>query len=302
MAAGMAGAMTSPAQAIAGRAPLRWRVGDVKITRYWELDIGPLKPTEWFSEATPANVATIPWLHPHFADAQGRIVLAVASYLLETPTKRIVVDTGIGRLAAPGFPILGRATKAPRDAMTAAGYGPNDIDDVILTHLHFDHVGGATILANQVAMPAYPRARYLVTTPEFAYWRAQKPATDGGKIFAAAVQPLVSARQLDAVSPDHQVTPEVRLISSPGHTPGHASVHIASRGREAVITGDMLHHPVQFAYLSPGMDQDQKLGANTRRTLFAQFAERKTLVIGSHFAEPTAGRVERAGAGYRFVV
>jgi glyoxylase-like metal-dependent hydrolase (beta-lactamase superfamily II) len=186
--------------------------------------------------------------------------------------------------------------------MAAAGYGPNDIDHVVLTHLHFDHVGGATILTNQVATPAYPRARYLVTQPEFAYWRAQKPATDGGKIFAAAVQPLAAARQLDTVSADRQVTPEVRLLSSPGHTPGHASVHIASRGHEAVITGDMLHHPVQFAYLSPGMDQDQKLGANTRRTLFAQFADRKTLVIGSHFAEPTAGHVERVGAAYRFVV
>ena len=302
IAAGMVGAVASPTQAMAGRVPLRWRVGDVEITRYWELDIGPLEPTEWFPEATPANVAAIPWLHPHFVDAQGRIVLSVASFLVETPTKRIVVDTGIGRLAAPGFPILRRADMTPRNAMAGAGYAPGDIDVVVLTHLHFDHVGGATILANQLATPAFPRARYLVTQPEFAYWRAQKAGTFGGKIFADAVQPIVNARRLDAVSADRQVTPEVRLLSSPGHTPGHVSVHIASRGHEAVITGDMLHHPVQFAYLSPGMDQDQKLGANTRRTLFAQFAERKTLVIGSHFAEPTAGRVERVGAAYRFVV
>jgi len=119
---------------------------------------------------------------------------------------------------------------------------------------------------------------------------------------ADSVQPILDAGLAELVEMDHRISPEVRLVPSVGHTPGHVCVAIESEGEKAVITGDMTHHPVQMAYpdWSPAFDTDRKVSADTRARLFGEWADAPILVIGTHYAAPTAGRVVRDGAVFRF--
>ena len=121
-------------------------------------------------------------------------------------------------------------------------------------------------------------------------------------MFEAAVRPIARTGRLQMTDEALQLTDEVSLVPTPGHTPGHFSVLISSRRQQAVISGDMLHHPVQFAFLDHGMDQDETNGAASRREWLSKVAERNGLLIGSHFPAPTAGRVRRTGNAYEFVV
>jgi glyoxylase-like metal-dependent hydrolase (beta-lactamase superfamily II) len=119
-----------------------------------------------------------------------------------------------------------------------------------------------------------------------------------------SVRPIVDAGLADLVDPDHRLTGEVWLESTPGHTPGHVSVRIRSRGEDAIITGDMTHHPCQLAHpeWAANVDWDPKMSTETRRAFYARYADRPVLVIGTHFATPTAGRIVRDGDAYRLDV
>ena len=171
------------------------------------------------------------------------------------------------------------------------------------THLHVDHVGWNTKWENGRWVPTFPNARYLWHRAEYEYWAAND---DGayGPVVQESVLPVVEAGLVDLVEPTHAVTDEVRLEPTLGHTPGHVSVHITSRGEEAVITGDLMHHPAQCAHPEwrSSADFDAEQAERTRRDFLARYADRPVLVIGTHFATPTAGRIVRDGATYRFAV
>jgi glyoxylase-like metal-dependent hydrolase (beta-lactamase superfamily II) len=278
---------------------LVWQIGDIRIARIWELDCGPLDPLRWFPDATRKHLAQIGWLHPAFVDANGAIVLSIPVILIEMPNRRILVDTGLGTLPLPGFPVLRRSAVSARQTLAAMGTPPDRIDTVIHTHLHADHVGGDTIGEHGHLQAAYPRARFVIQRREFDYWRGQKPDSFGGMVFARTVGPLARQGSVDLVDGTSNIAPGIALVPSPGHTPGHMSVRVASQGKEALITGDMIHHPLQLAYPDRGMDLDEKQGAATRRALLSDAADRKVLMIGTHFPSPAAGLVVRDGSAFR---
>ena len=119
-----------------------------------------------------------------------------------------------------------------------------------------------------------------------------------------SVRPIIDAGLADLVAMDHRITPEVFLEPTPGHTPGHVSVRISSKGEDAVITGDLMHHPVQCA--EPGwasnFDTDADAARSTRRAFLERYANRPVLVLGTHFATPTGGRIIRDAGAFRFAV
>ena len=172
---------------------------------------------------------------------------------------------------------------------------------VICTHMHVDHVGWNTMLVDGKFVPPFPNARYLLGRVEFEHWSAEGDAEQQA-ILADSVQPILDAGLAEFVGLDYVVSPNVRLIPTTGHPPGHVSVLIESDGETAVITGDMSHHPCQMAHpdWSPSFDSDKKAAAVTRARMFAEWADASHLVIGTHYAEPTAGRVRREGAAFRF--
>jgi glyoxylase-like metal-dependent hydrolase (beta-lactamase superfamily II) len=277
----------------------RWRIGDVTVTKVLELEAtGGSRFI--LPDATPEAVRTISWLRPHFADATGRLRMSVHALVVETPSRRIVVDTCIGNDKARAIPTWNRMRGPFLHDLEAAGHAPASIDTVVCTHLHVDHVGWNTTLVDGRWVPTFTAARYLMGRTEFAYWRSRQAEDDHRAAFVDSVQPVWDAGLVDLVEIDHRVCPEVRLEATPGHTPGHVSVRITSRGEDALISGDFVHHPCQLARLDwpSSADHDPDLARRTRRETFARLADAGTLFIGTHFAGPSAGRVVRDGDGF----
>ena len=282
----------------------KWKVGDVTITKIVELEAtGGSKFL--LPQATPEAVEPYAWMKPHFVDEEGRLKMSVQALVVETPSRRIIVDTCIGNdkdgRRVPHWNNL----QGPflRD-LAAAGYTPDDIDTVLCTHLHVDHVGWNTMLVDGKWVPTFPKARYLMGRAEFDYWRTQREQEEQRVVFADSVQPVFDAGLVDLVETDHGVCDEVSLTPTLGHTPGHVSIRISSRGEEALITGDFIHHPCQMARpdWAAEVDYDKTQSTATRREVFSRLAGTPTLVIGTHFAAPTAGRIVRDGDAFRFEV
>ena len=181
-----------------------------------------------------------------------------------------------------------------------AGFATEDVDTVLCTHMHVDHVGWNTRLVDGRWAPTFDNARYLYAEKEWAHWREQSQE-EYGPVIEDSVQPIFDAGLADLVAEDAAVNDEVRLEPTPGHTPGHVSVHIASRGEEAVITGDMIHHPCQIVHpdWSTTADTDQEAAAKTRQAFINRYADRPVLIIGTHFAGPTAGHLRKDGNTWR---
>ena len=165
---------------------------------------------------------------------------------------------------------------------------------MLCTHLHVDHVGWNTKLVGGKWVPTFANARYVFGKTEYEYWRDHSDEPDKVAVFNDSVKPIADAGKADLVASDHQLTDEITLIPTPGHSPGHMSIHIKSDGEEGLLTGDVAHHPCQMAHLdwSSTADSDPKQSAVTRRELFSRFADTPTLVIGGHF---NAGHIRRDG-------
>ena len=281
--------------------PLRWRVGAVTITRVPELEVTGgsrfLLP-----EATPDAILPIAWLRPHFADETGRLRMSIHALVIETADRRILVDTCLGNdKQSRRIPAWNDRHGPFLADLAAVGFPPDTIDTVLCTHLHVDHVGWNTMFVDGRWVPTFPQARYLMGRIEYHHWRDHSEREDHRAIFADSVAPVFAAGLVDLVETDHVLTPDIDLIPSPGHTPGHVSVRIRSGGETALITGDFLHHPCQMACPHWGTTADSDVAAAraTRRRLLAELADTPTLVIGTHFATPTAGHVMRDGDAWR---
>jgi glyoxylase-like metal-dependent hydrolase (beta-lactamase superfamily II) len=283
---------------------LHWKVGDVTVTKVVELEATGgsrfLLP-----QATPEAVLPMTWLQPHFADANGRLRMSIHALVVETPTRRIVVDTCLGNDKTGRRIPHWNDMRGPFLAdLEAAGYPRGSIDTVLCTHLHVDHVGWNTMLVDGRWVPTFPHARYLYGRTEFAHWSTVEGRPDMQAIMADSVMPVFDAGLVDLVETDAHICEEISLVPTPGHTPGHVSVRIASSGEEALITGDFMHHPVQIARpdWTSTADSDPAQGIETRLSMFDRLAGAPVLVIGTHFAGATAGHIVRDGASFRLVV
>jgi len=283
----------------------KWQVGDVTITRVVE-DIDDEIMGMVVPQATPEALAEIEWLRPHFVNEAGSAVLSIHALLLETPGRRIVVDTCLGNDKERMLPGWHMRSGSFLEDLGHAGFAPSAVDTVLCTHLHVDHVGWNTRWDGEAErwIPTFPNARYLIGRTEWEHWDHDPEAEAVGPVLTDSVRPVFDAGLAELVESDHRVCEEVRLAPTPGHTPGHVSVWIESRGERAVITGDMIHHPCQIArtgWSSP-VDTDGVQSAATRDALLQECADQPILMIGTHFHEPTAGRVVRVDDGYRLDV
>jgi glyoxylase-like metal-dependent hydrolase (beta-lactamase superfamily II) len=279
---------------------LCWTIGDVTVTRIVESETA-LPPEGLLPEATAEALASHrEWLRPGFLDADGNFVLSIHALVIEAGERRILVDTCVGEHVVPGFEML-RPDGSFLEDLAVAGFPRESIDTVLCTHLHFDHVGWNTMKDGDRWVPTFPNARYLFARSEVEHWQAEEDAPFAST-FAGAVAPVLEAGLADLVETDHRVCDEVWLEPSPGHTPGHVCVHIGSRGERAFITGDMTHHPVQWAEVDWKMpaDTDSAQAAATRRRVIEDHAGADTLVIGTHYAAPTAGHLVRGESGVWF--
>lgn len=279
---------------------MQWTVGRVKITNV--LEIGATGGTRFIlPQATPQEAQKMPWLVPHYANAEGRLRLNVQSWIVETPTNRIIVDTCIGNdKTNRSVPAWNGLSKPFLNDLAAAGYPADTIDTVICTHLHIDHVGWNTKLVDGKWVPTFTNARYLFGKTEYDHWAAHSPEGEHKAVFEDSVQPIVDAGYADLIGSDHRIGDEVSLIATPGHSPGHMSILVTSAGQQALLTGDVAHHPCQMAHLdwSSTADSDPVQSIEARKMLFSRFADTPTLVFGGHY-DP--GHIVRDGDAFRLI-
>jgi len=277
-------------------------LGAIRIERVVEWT-GPTRPTWLLPDATKEAVAAHrDWLAPHFLDERGRFLMSIHAFLVRAPGLVVLVDTCVGNDKPRQNPTWSMMQTAFLADLAAVGVTPEAVDVVLCTHLHVDHVGWNTRRVDGRWVPTFPRARYLFARQEWAHWSSVLEA-ETPTIMADSVRPVIDAGQAELVEMTHRISPELALEPTPGHTPGHVSLSIRAGGREAVITGDLMHHPVQCAEpWASSFDTDAEAARATRRAFCARSADSGRLVLGTHFASPTAGRIVAHGDAWRFVV
>jgi len=279
---------------------LRWEIGAVTISRVVEIE-GPSRGTFFFEEATPERLLQHAWLRPHFVTDDGRAIASIHCFVVQSEGRTIVVDTCVGNDKPREVKNWHLRQGRFLEDLAEAGFTRERIDTVLCTHLHVDHVGWNTMLKDGKWAPTFPNARYLFGRKEWEYWSKASEASDRD-VQNDSVRPILDANLADLVAMDHRITSEVYLEPTPGHTPGHVSVRITSKGEEAVITGDLMHHPVQCAEpaWAARFDVDPDAARRTRRAFLERHADQPVFVLGTHFSTPTGGRIVRDGKIFRF--
>ena len=275
------------------------KIGDIEVWRILEINAPFLSPEELWPDAGPEVREVIERHVPGGIDAAtGGLILPVQGFLLKTPQHIVLVDACVGNDKTNRLPDWHKRSSGRfMAALTAAGVGPEDIDFVLCTHLHTDHVGWNTQLVDGRWVPTFPNARYLMPAADNELYGDR-----GGDSYNESVLPVIEAGQAELVTPGHMLGDHITLVPTPGHTPGHVAVLVRHNGAEAVITGDALHSTAQcwrpdweFIY-----DEDGKTAVASRKQLLGEAAEAGRKVIGSHFNLPSTGRVKVEGDAFRW--
>ena len=196
------------------------KIGDVSITPIIEIDY-PVPASFLLPDATPENLAPdLDWLEPHFVTPGGeRLKMIVQAFLVESKGLKIVVDTCVGNDKKRALPAWNELDGPFLQEIRDAGFPREQVDLVVCTHLHIDHVGWNTMKVDGEWVPTFPNARYVMARPEFEYWRDEGEA-NWGDVFGDSVAPVFEAGLVDLVSCSHQINPELRFFPTPGHNPG----------------------------------------------------------------------------------
>ena len=281
-----------------------WKVGDVEIFSIAEVlefedDLGML-----LEDGSPAMARRFPWLYPDYVTSEGKMIINFQGFLVKAGGKNIIVDTCIGGDRQREYDVFCNLKSEYLNDLASIGVTPDNVDVVLCTHLHFDHVGWNAHVKDGRWVPTFPNARYLFGRHEYEHWMTlyRTKGYHDLRHLDECIMPITEAGLADFVDVNHRVSDEITLEPTPGHTPGHVSVRISSRGETALITGDLMHHPIQIAMPThPGrFDMDQKVGAAQRLQFVKNASDQPVLVIGTHFCEPIAGRIKADGDSWRF--
>lgn len=271
-----------------------FNVGEWSIGRIEEWTGGFTTPAQLFPEFDPVYFASVAdALRPDHLREDGVIDAVFQVWVAQGHGRTILIDTGAGNdKVRPGLPIVGGMATAFLDRMAAEGIDRAEVDMVICTHLHIDHVGWNTMLVDDAWVPTFPNARYVFPAVDRDTWDPAGPifATMNGAgvaqgVFEDSVQPILDAGLADLVRDGDSVAPGITLRAAPGHTPGHMLVDMVSGGDRALFTGDVLHHPVQIA--RPDWNscfcEDRDTAIATRRRVLADAAATGARIVPAHF-------------------
>jgi len=282
---------------------LKFSVGDLTIHRIIEQETTFLQAQDMLPDLTLDMLAeNRAWMKQAGAiDDTDTLILCFQSYIVQTPHHTVLIDSCIGNdKPRPGRPHWNMKTDdSYMRALAAAGFSVADIDFVMCTHLHVDHVGWNTRLDNGRWVPTFPKARYVFAKSEYDYWLDMNAKTEVPP-FVDSVLPVVEAKKADIVSNDFVLGDHARILPTPGHTPGHVAFTFGRGKDDVVFAGDLMHTPLQTRYpeLSPKFDVDPKLAGATRRNFLQRYCDTNTLCCTAHFPSPSAGKIRRRGDGF----
>jgi glyoxylase-like metal-dependent hydrolase (beta-lactamase superfamily II) len=279
---------------------MTFKAGNATIHRIIEMEVGFTPALEFLPNLTKAVLdENRCWLHPSALDAEDNLVLCFQSYVVKTGKHNILIDSCVGndkeRTARPLW--HKKKDDAFMKGLAAAGLTVNDIDFVLCTHLHVDHIGWNTRLENGRWVPTFPNARYIFSKKELDFWIEESKKTDLPQIVDSVI-PIVEAKACDVVTSDHSLTDLITLIPTPGHTIDHYAVTL---GKDAVFTGDLIHTPLQALHpeLSMRVDYDPAQGIASRTRFLETYCDTNTLCCFAHFPSPSKGYVKRWGNGFK---
>lgn len=281
------------------------KIGNATVARVLEVNLPDFDPLGFFPETTEADWAPyLDWLKPRAMDpASGNLYFPMQSYIVRTAHHTILIDGCVGndkdRPHRPNWHMKSDTTYL--DALAAQKLRPEDIDYVMCTHMHVDHVGWNTRLVDGRWVPTFPNARYLFSRKEYDYWAELHRDTPLPHI-ADSVLPIVEAGRATMVTSDHALDDEVWLEPTPGHTPDHYAVRLASAGADAVFSGDLMHAPIQCRHPEwrARPDYDPAEARATRRAFLERYCDTDVLVCTMHFPLPSAGHVVPHGDAFDF--
>jgi glyoxylase-like metal-dependent hydrolase (beta-lactamase superfamily II) len=284
------------------------RIGSFEVHRVAEYEGPFLAPHEFFPDFDPEVVrANRDLLGPRLIDpASGKLIFSFHTFVIKTGHHTILIDSCLGndkeRPTRPQFHLL--RTNYLAD-LAAAGLKPDEVDYVMCTHLHWDHVGWNTRLENGRWVPTFPKARYVMARREYSHWEGvhkQGEDTPHRRAFEDSVLPVVASGQSQLVGDDFALEDGLWFEAAPGHTPGNVVIHARSVGETALFMGDVLHHPLQLfkPEWSTFACTDRELSRQTRTRLVEEHAARGTRLLPAHFPTPTVGHIRRRNGAYRY--
>ncbi len=265
--------------------------------------------TALFGDLTPHALAHAETTSPAGTvhAAEGTIGLSFNSYLIETPQFTALIDCGVGNdKERPDRPAWHRRNGRFLEALAALGVSPEQVDIVINTHLHADHVGWNTRLVDGAWQPTFPSARYVVCADELDHWMAVDQANRGeGTLhgaFADSIRPILDTVGFDAVAADKEIAEGLRLLPAPGHSPGMVAVMFSGEAGAVIFPADAIHHPLQLSNpnVASNFCENPRQAFETRQRLLAEAQASDAIVAPYHYPAPVFGRVKGEGSTFRF--
>jgi glyoxylase-like metal-dependent hydrolase (beta-lactamase superfamily II) len=292
-----------------------FRISDIRVSRIEEWQ-GTFAPPDYLFQGfeVAAWQCHEEQFVPEFFDpASGKVFAFLQSWVLDTGRRRILFDTGAGNdKDRPNLPVFGNLQTDFLQRLARAGYQPGDIDVVVCSHIHVDHVGWNTRLIDGVWQPTFRNARYVLPAADRDYWDPRMTTAGPGTIgtavnagmFEDSVRPIIEAGRAEWAYDGFEVAPGIVLHARPGHTPGSMVMEVSDGDDLALFVGDIMHHPAQI--FRPDWNsifcEDAEMARQSRRQVLEDAAVREALVVPAHFGGQHVVRVMREGAGFRPVL
>jgi glyoxylase-like metal-dependent hydrolase (beta-lactamase superfamily II) len=285
------------------------KLGRMTVRKIFEMESGPPMPLI-VPGVTADDLARLAVWHTDDSlgptPEQSAFMMSMHSYVLQLDGSNILVDACNGNHKQRSIPDVNQADTPFLANLAAIGLTTDDIDLVLCTHLHFDHVGWNTRLENGRWVPTFANARYLFSRRDFEHFGRQQIEDDHLRAFRDSVLPVYDAGRAELIEPDisvhRQIGDGVWLEPAFGHSPGNFSVFAQAGGERAIFWGDVIHHPVQLVHpaLPMSFDGDPEQARQTRQRILRMAVETQLVCFPAHFRDPSAGRVLRDGDCYRY--
>ncbi len=288
--------------------PSVYTVGDARISRVEDCVLASFLPERLLPGLGEADRRILRGMPQTLASDGRHLLLSIHSWVVQVGGKTIIVDTGVGAdKARPHAQYFDRLKTPYLDRLREVGVSPQDVDYVLHTHLHVDHVGWNTRLVDGRWTPTFPKARHVFSAKEYAYFTNPENLTERNRtsfqVQADSVTPIVSAGLAKMIEVTGQeVIPGFSFHPTPGHSVDHASIVLQSAGARAIFAGDVVHHPVQVhePKLLSVFDAERERTLASRRWALDFAADREAMMFSSHFSSPSAGYVTRSGEAYEW--
>lgn len=290
----------------------KFRVGSAVISRVEEWSGGFSSADFLFAgyEEAEWKRREAEFIPDFFLPDEDRIFGVLQSWIIDTGDQRILVDTGAGNdKERPGIPIFGNLETDFLDRFRATGYDPGDIDLVVCSHLHIDHVGWNTVRTEKGWEPTFRNAQYVMPLADHDYWdpagTGPRPTEQGAfvnsGVFEDSVEPIIALGRVTWAEDGYEVSPGLTLRARPGHTPGQMALELESAGESAFFVGDIVHHPMQIHRpdWNSRFCEDPQQARDSRRSTLEAVVDREALLVPAHFGGEHVVRVAREGTNFR---